>query len=314
MAFTLDRVESKQITPSLAKHVAEMDPCPGDRDRKDSRLKMLKAEHQANRWRAVDWVFARLRDKLYRVDGKHTSYLFANEIKPRPGEMAILSTYRCDDKDDMADLYTTINSPTSSRSAKDLAKMFGIQDEDLQEIAEKRQHILQTARSGITSKLSGASPYDLAKSVVLHKDFVIWFDKLYGSLQRYRKETLTNEVNWKSIKRAPIVYSMHQTYMVDPDVAFEFWFAVATDLAMEPNHPTRILSSYLKRVILGGGGGGMGNGKAVADRKTLIVKCSHAWNAAVKGKTTTLKYFPNKDYPKLERPSSGISFIPRDIP
>lgn len=102
---------------------------------------------------------------------------------------------------------------------------------------------------------------------------------------------------YKHLWRSPVVQAMIEIRRTAGDKsAREFWESVAVGEMLKTDSPAYKLREYLKNVTVRSAAEKSSN----ATPREMYVKCIHAWNAHVSGKSTTLKYFQNADIPEIK--------------
>jgi hypothetical protein len=279
--------KTEKVTQSLAIRFRDMDPVPHDRPLNPKRVDAYRKMLAAGLFRPVQWatVHCNQTQATYRVNGKHTSNLFAEyEHLPQPIH-ATLEHYHCDDLDDVARLYATFDSRTQLRTANDINRAFAAVDPELCELPSKVVNLCVTAisysihREEYFRKPAAERAECLLDEV--NKQFIHWVHEVLAA---------RNEAT-QHLWRGPVVAAMHTTWSKSRRDANEFWLAVRDGTGVTPKTPDRVLNKFLltKTVNYGGGATSRKAGALAAPRE-MFVKCLHAWNAWRRDTTTDLKY------------------------
>lgn len=277
---------TEKVTQSLAIKFRDMDPVPHDRPLNPRRIEAYRKMLAAGLFRPVQWATVHCNETqaTYRVNGKHTSNLFAEyEEIPQPIH-ATIEHYHCDDLDDVARLYATFDSRTQVRTTNDINRAFAAIDPDLAEIPTRIVNLSVTAISYVRDGEQYAQRPAAERAECLldeaNKAFVCWVNEVIGS----------SGDSADHLRRSPVVSAMYATFLKSRKAATEFWLSVRDGTGMSPKSPDRVLHRFLltktvKRSVHKNRGKGV-----VAGPREMFVKCLHAWNAWRRDTTTDLKY------------------------
>jgi len=285
-------------TKSLIDEFVNMEPAPHDRGLSERRLQVYRRILDAGHFRPVTWASATCSETggTYRVNGKHTSVLLSGFDKV-PEFHVTVERYICDTLQDVGSLYNTFDSNLASRTSNDINMAFAATIPALREAPIKLISLTVTAAAFIKGgeNCKNVPPAERAEELYERQEFVGWLRKLIVSNTR-------NE-NSKPFLRGAVVSAMMSTYDRAPRVSEDFWTLVREEAAPDRDDPTRELSRFLVRAVMGTGG----NTKAsrpmakVVGFRELYVKCIHAWNAWRAGEHTRLNYHPNAPLPTVSR-------------
>jgi hypothetical protein len=281
-----------KLTHGLALKFRDMTACREDRPLRPSRMALLRDIVRDDQMRPPEWATAVCEEtgEEYRVNGKHTSTLFA-ELGPDgcEGRHVIVSRYACDTLEDVARLYCTFDSKVSARSAGDINRVFAGSHPQLAGLPSRTVNVAVTGLAYRRwEKGYGSHPADeRAELLLANVPFVVWLHDIFADPDGEGAGLL---------KRGPVVAAMARTYERAREQAGTFWAAVRD--ASGPNHRTadRVLSKYLLSTSVDSGEGSR-CGRRKAEPREMYVKCLHAWNAWRRGVTTDLKYFPDSKTP-----------------
>lgn len=285
--------ETKKVTQTLAIKYRDMDPVPQDRDLKPKRIEAYRKMLIAGMFRPAQWAsaFCQETQGTYRVNGKHTSTLFA-EYAELPQEVYVTTEhYHCDTLDDVAKLYATFDSKSQLRTTADINRAFAAVDEDLCELPSRLINLCVSAlcfsRWGDKSDRSAA---DRAE-VLLEDDckkFILWCHAIVGS---------KNE-STRHLWRTPVVAAMASCFFKCKRDAQEFWLAVRDGTGVTPKTPDRVLNRFLlSRGVAPNAGPSHRRSQATATTREMYVRCIHGWNAWRRDTTTDLKYHAQAKIP-----------------
>lgn len=294
---------SVEITRKLAREFVEMTPAPGDRPYRDFRSAAYIKLAQAGRFRNPLWGRAYCRETgiEYRVNGKHTATMMYEwdlvAHGPYPKLHALIEEYECDTLADVADLYATYDSPSTTRSSGDINRMFAAA---VPELAGIKEHMINRYVTGLnhTPQRSQHSTKTLAERadvLLTETAAIVWIDK---NLMHPEKE---RDAKLKMLLRGPIIGAIFKSYKKDPLAALSFWTAVREESDPNNEAPSRKLARFLRT-------GTMSRQRVrtsrenvqLTDGRELWVKACHAWNAWRKGKPTDLRYYPKAELPEFE--------------
>lgn len=285
--------KTEKITQSLAIKFRDMDPVPHDRPLNPKRLEAYRKMLAAGLFRPVQWATVHCNETqaTYRVNGKHTSNLFAEyEYLPQPIH-ATIEHYHCDDLDDVARLYATFDSRTQVRTTNDINRAFAAVDPDLSELPSKLISICVTA----IAYFKYADAYTLRTAAeraeclleAENKAFIAWLHSVIGA---------KNE-NTRHLWRSPVVAAMFASFNKSRKAANEFWLAVRDGTGSTPKKPDRILHRYLLTRSVNNRGSAGAKSNTLCPPREMYVKCLHAWNAWRRDTTTDLKYHAQAKIP-----------------
>jgi hypothetical protein len=279
-----------RVTKKLATEFATMDPCPRDRPLSERRCEVYRKVAAAHGFRPVLWAKANVIETggEYRVNGKHTSTVFAG-LDPMPELYATIEHYSCDTLEDLARLYSTYDSKIQSRSVADINRSFVSCIEELNDLSMKT---VNKVISGISynkfgEKSSSMQPMDRAEEIFDNIKFALWVDRIFGA---------NSELSY--LLRVPVVAAMHATFnksMIDATV---FWQAVRDETGEKPGLPDRKIARFLLTHRSRRASREAPKKEHVADR-AFYVKCLHAWNAWRRKETSNLNYYADSPVPTV---------------
>jgi len=106
--FTETANYTTPLTRELAEEYATDLAWPGEREYRPGHEAWLRKEHDAGRFHGPTWAKARLGDRWYRVDGKHSSMMLANLNGEFPKHMTVnIKEFLCETEGDVVALYAT---------------------------------------------------------------------------------------------------------------------------------------------------------------------------------------------------------------
>jgi hypothetical protein len=286
--------KTEKVTQSLAIRFRDMDPVPHDRPLNPKRIEAYRKMLSAGLFRPVQWatVHCNQTQATYRVNGKHTSNLFAEyEELPQPIH-ATIEHYHCDDIDDVARLYATFDSRAQVRTTNDINRAFAAIDPELSELPTKIINLCVTAIAYCKhgEQYSQIPAAERAECLLdeNNKLFVAWVHAVLGNSG--------NKESSRLLWRSSAVAAMHASYQKSRRDANEFWLAVRDGTGSTPKTPDRVLNRFLlgKAVI---GSKTARHSSGLVSPREMYVKCLHAWNAWRRDSTTDLKYHAQAKIP-----------------
>lgn len=288
--------KTQKVTQGLAIKFRDMEPVPHDRPLNPKRVDAYRKMLAAGLFRPVQWATVHCNETqaTYRVNGKHTSNLFAEYDEMPQAVHATIENYHCDNLDDVARLYSTFDSRTQVRTTNDINRAFAAIDPDLSEMPAKIINLCVTAISYYAhgDKYSLVPAAERAECLFSdeNKAFVQWVH-----------DTLGNSANdlTRLLWRSPVVSAMYACYQKSKRDANEFWLAVRDGTGTTPKKPDRVLNRFLlaKAVNSGYQAAHARRKSQVAAPREMYVKCLHAWNAWRRDTTTDLKYHAQAKIP-----------------
>lgn len=286
--------KTEKVTQSLAIKFRDMDPVPHDRPLNPKRVEAYRKMLAAGLFRPVQWATVHCNETqaTYRVNGKHTSNLFAEYEDLPQSVYATIEHYHCDDLDDVARLYATFDSRTQVRTTNDINRAFAAIDPDLSELPTKIINLCVTAIAYCKHGDQYAQIPAAERAECLldeqNKAFVAWVHAVLGNSG--------NRESSRLLWRSSVVAAMHASYQKCRRDANEFWLAVRDGTGATPKTPDRVLNRFLLgKAVLGSKTARHSSG--LVSPREMFVKCLHAWNAWRRDTTTDLKYHAQAKIP-----------------
>jgi hypothetical protein len=284
--------KTEKVTRALAVRFRDMDPVPHDRPLNPKRVEAYRKMLSAGLFRPVQWATVHCNETqaTYRVNGKHTSSLFADFDKMPQDVHATIEHYHCDDLDDVARLYATFDSRTQVRTTNDINRAFAAVDPELSELPTKIINLSVTAiafaRYGDHYATRPAAERAECLLESESKLFIAWVSEVLGS----------NNENTRHMWRSPVCAAMYATFQKSRKAASEFWLAVRDGTGSTPKTPDRVLHRFLLSKSVKGSNPA-GRSSTLVGPREMYVKCLHAWNAWRRDTTTDLKYHAQAKIP-----------------
>lgn len=267
-----------KVTTALAKEWATMRPCPGDRGLSKHRLAAYRKKAAAGQFRSpVVWgrALAVETGLVYRVNGKHTSTVFAEMAVP-PDVYVSVHEWRCDTLADVAELYATFDSREGVRSVADVTAPFAAA---VPALADLNRRFVSAAVSGIWyyklgDKYASVSAEARAQVLSAEVDFVLFLNDLCYSAARGPGMTPLQKLG-----RMPVIAAVYGTFKKDSDAAAQFWTGVRDETSPTLEAPDRALADFLKTHRLATTAGGPMAKQYQGSAREFLAKCVYAWNA-----------------------------------
>lgn len=285
--------KTEKVTKSLAIKFRDMDPVRNDRPLVQKRLEAYRKMLAAGLFRPVQWAtcYCHETQATQRVNGKHTSNLFAEyDELPQP-IYATIEHFECDTEDDVAKLYATYDSRAQLRTTNDINRAFAAVDPDLAEVASRIVNLSVTAISYVRDGENYAQRPAAERAECLlddaNKAFICWLSDIVGS----------SGDTGDHLRRAPVASAMYMTFAKSKRAAMEFWLAVRDGTGASPKSPDRVLHRFLLTKSVKRHLGKMRGKGHVSGSREMFVKCLHAWNAWRRDTTTDLKYHAQAKIP-----------------
>jgi len=264
------------LTAELAEHWQKMKALPQDRDLKTGLLSHLRLSIEKGIIIPFDWSSAEWDGKTFRVDGKHSSWLFSKGQAPVPAGAVVRTVhYKCGSQKALSDLYMVHNDPKSSKLRRDADKLYAASDPDLVKISSGMISpittglVMATREGGYRPTNTHVSFADRGETMLANKDFILWY-----------VDKVMKRVPDRHMKRPNAVAAACLMWKADPKNALTFWRAVA-DGAGGPRDATRLLFSYLQTM--------RPNPTDPTSKPDIpsvqYAKCVFAWNAWVEGRS-----------------------------
>ncbi len=292
MRTVVQEPKSQKLTHALVKRFNEMEPAPHDRPLRETRVRGLQKLVENGEFRTCEWcsAFCKETGKEHRINGKHTSSMFATMNGDLPSFNLLVSKYECDTLEDVAKLYSSFDTRQSARTSNDIYRIYAASNEEL---AALPSSLVNLAIAGISfsdhpdTQGGGKNTADeRAERLLEHPSFAVWLFDLVGS------NTKCN------LRRGPVVGAMFKTYQKSQKDSTDFWSMVRDGSGTNHVAPDRLLSRYLDTTSISSGRGAMTGKKKVTARE-MYVRSLHAWNAWRKGEKTELKYYSQSKIPTV---------------
>lgn len=288
---------TKVVTQKFAKEWSEMDEIRSDRPLSERRLNVYKRVLELGEFRPVTWakVYVVEMDQYYRVNGKHTSTVFANtDLSNKQEVIAVIEDYEADTVEDAVRLYSTFDSQAQVRNQSDINRMFAASIPELKEFEARLINLCVGALN--YWKAPGTKGRTNTTLTTADKAEVL-FDEI--EFCTWVKSILPARSTGHHLWRVPVVAAMRGTWSKSQKGSTEFWTAVRDETGTKPDLPDRKLAKFLYQTK-----SSQARGEKIPNRFRIMdreyyVKCIHAWNAWRKGESTNLQYYAAAKIPSF---------------
>lgn len=283
--------KSAKLTKALAVAWSSLPHVPHDRPLSERRIESYLQAVEKGEFRSATWAkcFCSEDKTTYRVNGNHTSTMFANYQGTLPDISITLENYTAETLQDVSRLYATFDPRIQGRTTADINRTFAASNPELATI---QSNIINCIVSGLSYALwqdhgYSRQPVDRATLILENVPFALWY------------KGLLKTVHPSILFRSPVVGAMYNTWMKSHKDANTFWNAVQDETGESRDLPDRVLSRWL----LVNSVSKTKNQNYISTRKApareFYVRCLHAWNAWRKGEKTQLRYVPDAPLPKV---------------
>ncbi len=281
------KTETVPITQEYVSYFSSLPTTSGDRDRRSKKGKRqiagLLSKLRDEIFHTPKWAVAVLDGKTYRVNGGHSSLMLEELNGDFPGGMvAIVDTFECDSRADIADLFRQFDPKASARSK-------------LQEV---------NAAKAVYAALSDVSPTNVnraADGVARYQRYILGQrlndDDKIRLVHEHTKFILFAD----EFMQVPFMVkigarvALFETHRQSPSLAWKFWTEVKDESNSKPGSGSRKLTAFLRKVH-----------KPQSPKENLLgslecvyAKCIHAANQFKHGGSTQLSFHPKAGAPKL---------------
>jgi hypothetical protein len=273
-------IRSTPVTRELAEEFATMPSWKGERPLRQDRLDMVAAKVERGLFHSPTWAIARLGQLTYRMNGQHSSHVLAACDQIPTGLQVTILEFQVDSEHDLAELFSQFDNPDSARRMFDVLHAHAATDPFLSTCAVRTLQIILAGVSQANGQFSSDSNADRAALMHSHSAYVQF-------AQRYSSR--------RHIMYMAVIAAMYLTWKRDKPRCEQFWDLVASEEHADSNNATRVLARFLTSEVVGR----TRRGGMRWDRRAVMVKCLHAWNAYWRHQTTVLKYVPDAPVPPI---------------
>lgn len=258
MGWVLAETKTAPVSVALARIFRDMKPIDRERSLKLNRLQKLHERIKTYGALPFRWQCARIvsLNETVRINGQHSSYLITQHPELITDKMVVLlDEYICDTEEDVANLYSQIDSSDSARTQGEInistAASVGLGDCD--------KYVVNLSITALSMEKWGDSYRNQlkeARAILIkeNSEFVRFFDSIKSEI---------NSRQWTLLRRVPVVRAILATWRIDVDACFAFWLLVAKESAPEASDPSRRLARHLATTTVAGGGRASRRGRGV---------------------------------------------------
>jgi len=241
-SFNLISSEVVDLTPELARQWHDMKPTPTERLLDPKRVNHLKERIAEGRAVPFQWAAVTVKSTgdTFRANGQHSSEAIIQLDRNLPkGLKAVVDRYEVPDMHGAVLLFRQIDDRRSSRTARDVARVYQGIVHDVEKIDPK---VAKVGNDGLgwwrrqiegVPVPSGDDIYDLFNETGLHS-FLNWL----GETLSMKTPELTN---------GPVVAAMYATFITGEEQARKFWVSVGRGGDQyDENDPATVLDDWLK--------------------------------------------------------------------
>jgi len=274
--FKLVSTRTRTLTTKLAQEFMAMQPFPGDRPLSQTRLRYLESEVAAERFHGCVWATFECDEdgQVYRVNGKHTSHLFADPSFNLPHVRITIKCFSGITMRDGAECYQTFDDSSCSHTASDVNRSVAGCIDDLAIVPNRIISLCVQGMSIITFGID----YGTRRGGMGKKDRAAL---LYNNVAfcLFVRELATDSDSFNMLRRGPVAGAMFSNYRESPELATEFWTAVRDGTSVSPESPDRVLQRYLmtKNLNIGAGVRGGITKKRHVTRQEMHEFCLSSW-------------------------------------
>jgi hypothetical protein len=260
MSWTI--IESKliKVTRRVIEDLRKIPPCPGDRKLTDEHTEKLRQAMRDDMFHTPKIAIAvcTATGEDYLVNGQHTLEALS-ALVPLPRLTLHIERCRCATLLDVADYYSTFDSPISSRRAMDIYKQRASIDPELKLLPTR---LLERLVSGIALEEYGLNMFHVrvdkrAALLDTNREFVLWAS---GIMARE---------GGKLLERGPVIAIMAASWRVDKSKAEVFWAEVRDGSNTDSDSPSRRLQLFLAAKVVASSGSKVGLGRQDYYNKVL---------------------------------------------
>lgn len=240
--FRLIGSETLDLTPQLAEQFRALTPSPTERDLRPDRVRHLAEKAAAGTLVTFCWSRAKLGDKLYRMNGQHSSTMLCQLNGAFPDGLKVhLDDYQVDSEFGLAALFRQFDDRKSGRSAADVCGAYqgivrALRGIDKEAVKLGTEGVAWWRRNveGIPVG-SGDDIYRMSIEPGL-ASFLIWCGELFT-------------IKTPELKRATIAAAAYATFIKSEGDARRFWALTARrGVEFDDTHPASVLDAWLESI------------------------------------------------------------------
>jgi hypothetical protein len=238
------------LTRELAEKYAKMQPLPGERGLKPSRLRFFRTHLGQHTFNSPTWSKALIAgsEAEWRADGQHSSTELANcdeSVFPQ-NLMVTLNTYQMDSLADAPDLFDLFDNPMAARTNVD---KIGVYVAVFPELAHMDHALLTKITRGLDYYYR-----DLSKELADQQTIQLYVVREHGLyfneephrlFVRWLHVWCSSKHSWM-IGKPGLLAEMFSDWKSDPELATRFWGEVMMESNPDPDDETREFSRKMK--------------------------------------------------------------------
>lgn len=225
----------------------------------------------------LDGLRACNRELLRRLNGQHTSYLFAEGLVAIPsGAEVTIERWVCESPEEEVKVWSAYDIQVSIRTHREMVAAVA---SSIKPLAGVSPAIISSAAAGaLFSERGGAIPHSVP-AVTTHEvvkdnvDFILFVNSVFASVpdRAARSGDMVRRLCRESVQAA-----MHRTWKLDPTAAFTFWHQVLSGEGGSARHPARAVREYL--LTTSASAGALHKQGLIEPKQAALAKCIYAWN------------------------------------
>lgn len=232
--FKLESAKRVAMSRNIAVMMQNLHQVPGERNLNKVRIAHMEREIDSGNIVTFHWVTAEVSGNSsvrYRINGQHTSYIFATRREP-VGSI-LLEHYICDSIEDVISLWSRFDSAVSSRTKNDIFNTTQSGCDELSGLPIQQLRLASRAVCIVEFKslnAKGHSHYDKAQLILKHIGYAQW---------------ACDVLKHKSCQRVGVYFAAFHMYHHSYPRATQFWQEVQNGSNPNPYSGSRQLQLIL---------------------------------------------------------------------
>lgn len=268
------------LTRELAEEFATKPPWKGERPVRDERVQMLIGKIERGLFYSPTWAVATLGKHSTRMNGQHSSLALLECGHFPAGLEATILEFEVDCEADLAELFDQFDNPQSARRMTDVLHAHAAIETGLSDCPARTLQVVLAGISLGTGRFGNDTNSERAALMHSHSPFIAF-------ARRFS--------NRRHVMYQAVMAAMYLTWKRDEPRSEQFWNLVGSEEHPDSNNATRVLARFLTSEVVGR----TRRGGMRWDRRAVMIKCLHAWNAYWRGGSTVLKYVPDAPIPPI---------------
>lgn len=306
------------VMPEVADHYLDFNTLEEQRAVREWRVEELVDKMKRGLFRYGNIAFCKIKgqDRKVLIDGQHVCFSI---VKFNNTVQSVVENWEVNNKIERSELFRQYEI-----LARGLPEMVRVESGALSirwpnwvtniVVAAIAIDIKKKGTGTITHSTPSSTPTHLKKMITASS---ITKEKRVEHLRNYIKEgTFINSIltdgdkyatrkKVKHIAKAPIVYSIMETWRKNEKKALEFWEQVRDGEYLKKGSPTKELREFLLETC-----GASKAGMLTPNNHQYIYRIFVAWNAFIEGRKTALRYRPELQPPELKSWSNKTGWVP----